>query len=93
MARNWTDEECKARLAAMTRPQRLILKRAYSAYEARPLQMEGPHMARAGRECAEIGYCKWVEGRRGRGVVLTPQGHTLAVYLMVRDWPDCERVA
>lgn len=77
----------------LTRPQRLMLKKAYAATERRPLQIiNGPKalMQRCAEKMIDMGLCRLVR-EQYFAVVLTPDGFALAVELARQGWPDTER--
>ncbi len=82
-----TDEADLAVLDGMTRPQRLMLKRAYASSTARPLMIEGPNMQKVADQMHQLEYLTPVRS----GFILSKTGWRLALLLRVAGWPNCEK--
>ena len=74
-------------LDGMTRPQRLMLKRAYASSTARPLMIEGPNMQKVADQMHRLDYLTPVRS----GFILSKTGWRLAALLRVAGWPNCEK--
>jgi len=87
MSDDLTADELEA-LDLMSRPVRLILKRAWGKTVQRPLWLDGPNMRKAAVS-AEL--LTLIERVRPDAVALTPLGFRLALHLRRSGWPNCER--
>jgi hypothetical protein len=77
---------------ALTRSQRLMLKRAYTKTERRPLQViNGPkaRMQTVAEKMIDLGLVRKVDGQYF-AIVLTQAGHDLAAELSAQGWPNTE---
>lgn len=80
-------------LDQLTRPERLMLKRAYSASERRPLHVQnGPKaaMQAVAERMIDKGLCRLVSTQYF-AMVLTEAGFALAVELSRQGWPNTEK--
>lgn len=81
------------KLDDLTRPERLMLKRAYAATDSRPLHVRnGPKaaMQKVVERMIAKGLCRLAR-EQFFAVVLTPQGFDLAVELARQGWPNTEK--
>ena len=80
-------------LESLTRPQRLMLKKAYAATTNRPLQIiNGPQamMQRVAEKMIDMGLLRLVQSQFF-AVVLTEEGFALALQLRQQGWPNTEK--
>ena len=81
-------DERVERLARLTRPQRLFLKRAWAATTRRPLLVVGPESRKVFQLMVDLGLARWLDGE---AALLTAEGHDLACVLARQGWPRCEK--
>jgi len=77
----------------LSRPERLMLKRAYAATDSRPLHVRnGPQaaMQRVAEKMIDKGLCRLAR-EQFFAVVLTARGFELAVELARQGWPNTEK--
>ncbi len=77
----------------LTRPERLMLRKAYAATERRPLHVRnGPKAAMqiVAERMIDKGLCRLVP-TQFFALVLTPAGFALAVELQRQGWPNTEK--
>ncbi len=81
-----------AALDDLTRPQRLMLKKAYAKTVQRPLHIvNGPKalMQRCAEKMIDMGLLRLVP-EQYFAVILTPDGFALAQQLQRQGWPNTE---
>lgn len=91
--RDIIDSRPKITLEDLSRPERLMLKRAFAKTENRPLHViNGPkaRMQIVAERMIDKGLCKLVE-TQFFAVVLTQDGLALAVELSRQGWPNTEK--
>ena len=74
----------------LSRPQRLMLKRAWASSLGRPLQVMGPGMQRVAKEMIDLELIETVPPHEF-AVLLTRRGFHAAGILQKAGWPYCEK--
>lgn len=90
MAEALSGEEREEILDGLTRPQRLLLKRAYAKTMAKPLVINGQNMMSVSVSMVGRHFAEWVTVRPPR-LVLSKKGFEVASLLRVQGWPNTEK--